>query len=83
LINVQEKINKEQANGQSIDLTTKNPPNLLRNPSLRPRSGVARNIVKNSKAQELKSNEEMIQERIKQKLMANTIGDRPSTSGMN
>ena len=25
----------------------------------------------------------MIQERIKQKLMANTIGERPSTSGMN
>jgi hypothetical protein len=83
LINVQEKINTEQANGQNIDLIAKNPPTLLRNSSLRPRSGVTRNMTKNSKAKELKSNDEMIQERIKQKLMANTIGDRPLTSGMN
>ena len=50
LINIQEMVSTEQTIGQSVDMVSRNPPTLLRNPSLRPRSGVSRPIGKTSKA---------------------------------
>jgi hypothetical protein len=49
LINLQEMVITEQTIGQSVEMVSRNPPTLLRNPSLRPRSGVSRNIGKTSK----------------------------------
>ena len=50
LINIQEMVSSEQMIGQSVDMVSRNPPTLLRNPSLRPRSGISRGVGKTSKA---------------------------------